>query len=82
MPDLTFLRYKVSDAGVEMEFVNPFPGAGLPTNYTILLTDAELSSVTNLAQLRTLVVAKLQRKIQAAGIASKLDPLIGQSVTI
>jgi hypothetical protein len=32
--------------------------------------------------LRALVIGKLKRKLQADGIASKLDTFIGQSVTI
>lgn len=82
MADLTFLRYEVQDDGVVLEFVNFSPGPGKPTNYTIKLTDAELSGVTTLPQLRTLVTAKLQRKIQASGVATKLDGLIGATVTI
>lgn len=82
MATLTFKSYEVEDTVVEMTFVNFTPGAGLPTDYTIVVTDSELSGVTTLAELRTLVKTKLQRKIQATGIASKLDPLIGQQVTI
>lgn len=82
MADLTFIGYEVTDSGTTLEFVNPNPGAGKPTNYTILLTDAELSSVSTANQLRTLVTGKLQRKLQAANIASKLDPFIGATVTI
>lgn len=82
MADLTFLRYEVTDTGVSMEFLNPAPGPAKTTNYTIFVTDAELSGVSTPAALRTLVVAKLQRKLQASGIASKLDTFIGQTVTI
>lgn len=82
MADLTFLSYEITDLGTELEFLNPAPGAGKPTNYTILLTDTELSGVSTANQLRTLVTGKLQRKLQTANIASKLDPFIGQSVTI
>lgn len=82
MPDLTFKSYVVDDSGVAMTFVNFTPGAGLPTDYTIRVTDSELAAVSTANQLRTLVVGKLQRKIQAAGIASKLDTFIGQTVTI
>ncbi len=82
MADLTFLRYRVEDDATYMEFLWPNPGPGLATNYTIRLTDAELAAVTTQPQLRTLVISKLQRKLQAAGIASKLDLFINQTVTI
>jgi hypothetical protein len=82
MADLTFLRYVVEDDATYLEFLWPEPGAGKATNYTIRLTDAELAAVTNAAQLRTLVTGKLQRKLQATGIASRLDSFIGQTVTI
>jgi hypothetical protein len=82
MADLTFKGYAVQDTGIQMDFVNFFPGPGKPTDYSIFLTDAELSAVATQVQLRTLVTTKLQRKLQAAGIATKLDQFIGQTVTI
>lgn len=83
MADFTFLGYAVDDEGIEMKFVNYFPPAEKPNNYlTIRVTDTELSAITSAAQLRTLVTTKLQRKVQASGIASKLDAFIGQTVTI
>lgn len=82
MASFTFLGYDVQDTGIELEFANFTPGPGLPTNYTILITDAEIAGVSTLSQLRTLVIGKLRRKLQAEGIATKLDPLIGLSVTI
>ena len=82
MSDLTFLRYSVEDDATYLEFLWPDPGAGKATNYTIRLTDAELATVSTQPQLRTLITGKLQRKIQAVGIASKLDLFVGQAVTI
>ena len=82
MADFQFLRYEVEDAAILMEFLNTAPGAGNPTNYTIRFTDAELAAVTTQLQLRTAVQTKLRRKLQAEGIASKLDVFIGQTVTI
>ena len=72
----TFEYYNVTDTGIEMFFLNA------NTRVMIFVTDAELSGITTQNQLRTLVIAKLQRKLQANGIAAKLDPLIGNSVTI
>ena len=74
--------YRVTDTGIEMNFLCPAPGPGQNSYYTIMLTDAELASVTNQAQLRTLVTTKLNRKIRATNIASKLDQFVGQSITI
>ena len=74
--NLTFDWYVVTDDGVQMGFVGPLG------TYTIRVTDAELAAVANLAQFRALVTAKLQRKVQAAGIAARLDRLVGQSVSI
>lgn len=82
MADLTFLRYEVEDASVRLTFLNPDPGPGRASEYTIVVSDAELAAVTTSPELRTLVTAKLRRKLQAANIASKLDGFIGQSVTI
>lgn len=79
---LVFTRYEVTDSGITMIFVCSNPGGGEPSEYPITVTDAELSTVTNVATFRTLVDAKLQRRYRANGIASKLDPLIGQSRTI
>lgn len=82
MADFQFLRYEVEDTGVLLEFLNSDPGPGLPSNYAIRFTDTEFSSVTTQLQLRNAVQAKLRRKLQAEGIASKLDGFIGQTVTI
>jgi hypothetical protein len=82
MADFQFLRYEVEDASIAMEFLNAAPGAGNPTNYTIRFSDAELGAVTTQLQLRNAVQAKLRRKLQAEGIASKLDAFVGMSVTI
>jgi hypothetical protein len=82
MADFQFLRYEVEDASVLMEFLNANPGPGNPSNYTIRFTDAELAAVTTNLQLRNAVQVKLRRKLQAEGIASKLDAFIGMSVTI
>lgn len=82
-PDGHTPAYEVQDypiSGVLMHFVCPAPGPGQPTGYDIFLTDAELAAITTANQLRTLVETKLNRKIRATGIASKLDAFIGQSV--
>lgn len=79
---LTFSGYEVSDDGIIMRFVCLLPGPGEPTDYFILLSDVDLATVTTQLQLRTLVQSKLDRKLRAAGIASKLDGFIGQSLTV
>jgi hypothetical protein len=81
MADFRFMRYDVEDTAVVMEFSGENRG-GEPTIYTIRFTDTELSTVTTQLMLRNAVQAKLRRKLQAEGIASKLDVFIGQSVTI
>jgi ABC-type Zn2+ transport system substrate-binding protein/surface adhesin len=78
----TFSSYLVTDNGIVLTFVLTDPGAGESTEMSILLTDNELASVSTTPQLRSLVITKLQRRVRASGIASKLDPLIGQQVTI
>mgnify|MGYP001612894606 FL=1 len=80
---LIFTSYAVQDAGVQLHFVSPDPGAGMPSDWYVLVGDAELAGATNNAQLRQLVLDKLNRKLRAAGgIATRLDPFIGQSVVI
>ena len=79
---MTFTEYGITDTGIQMNFVCYNPGPGLPTDYTVFLTDAEIAAVSNLAQFKSLVLGKLQRKFRATGIASKLDQYIGQSVVI
>jgi hypothetical protein len=78
----TFSRYAVEDSGIRMFFVALTPGPGMPNDLDIFLTDTELAGVANQPQLNTLVQSKLNRKIRAATIASKLDPFIGQTVTV
>lgn len=80
---LTFTSYEVHDTGILLHFVSPDPGAGMPSDWFVGLTDAELAGASNQAQLRQLVLDKLNRKFRAAsGIAARLDPFIGQSVVI
>jgi len=73
--------YSVTDEGIVLEFLNPDPGGGNESLYYIRLSDVELAAVTTQQQLRNLVTTKLERKIRAANIASKLDQFIGQSIT-
>jgi hypothetical protein len=81
--NLQFNGYSVTDTGVEFSF--DFPTGEMATISTpiiVTLTDAELAAVTTQVQLRNALVTKLQRKIQKAGIASKLDQFINQTITI
>lgn len=78
----TFIDYEMRDDGVNMHFVCANPGPGQASDYYILLTDADVAGVTTQNQLKTLVTSKLQRKIRASGFASKLDPFVGQAVTV
>lgn len=79
---LRFEGYEVTDGGITLHFVAPIPPLRGASDYFILLTDAELAGVSTQAQLRTLVMNKLNRKIRATGIATKLDPFIGQTLTV
>lgn len=80
--NFTFSRYVIEDSGIRLWFVCSNPGAGRATDYDILMIDSELSALTTPTQRLAAIKTKLQRKIQAAGIASVLDPLIGSVVTI
>ena len=79
---MTFSSYQVLEDGIALDFVCLAPGAGEETDYRVVVTNAELGAVTTLADFRALVLTKLKRRYRAEGIASKLDGLIGQSVTI
>lgn len=79
---LVFSAYDVVDEGIRMTFYCSSPGPGEQSLWSIVCTDAELSAVSTQQQLATLVRNKLERKFRSAGIASKLDPFIGQSLTI
>ena len=79
---LMFVSYMVTVDGILLRFRSPDPGPGEASELEILLTDTELAGVTTQLQLRNLVQTKLERQIRATGIASKLDPLIGQTLTV
>lgn len=79
---MIFTDYAVVDTGITFHFVCPDPGPGLNSDYFVFLTDAELAGVSSQPQLRTLVQTKLDRKLRALGIATKLDAFIGQSLTV
>jgi hypothetical protein len=77
---LIFQRYHVDDDGIRLTFLCPDPGPGQESEYVVLLLDTDLAAVSTQIQLRNLVITAVQRRLRAAGIASKLDPFIGQSV--
>lgn len=78
-----FTGYTVQDdGGVLLRFVATDPGAGEPSDYSIVFTAAEIATISTLQQFNTAVTAKLQVKYRAQGISSRLDPLIGRTVTI
>lgn len=79
---LTFTRYEVTDTGVRFWFVCPDPGPGEQSGYSVFLTDAEMGAITSLATFNSALLAKLKRYWRAEGIASKLDSLIGRSITL
>ena len=75
--DLIFTNYKIRDEdGVLLVF------QGDLGDYSIMISNAEIAAITNLAQFKALVETKLDRRINGAGIASRLDVLIGRIVTI
>ena len=75
-----FDSYEIVDEGIVMNFTIIQPGK--PTDYPILVSDTELNTVTTLAEFRSLVLGKLNRRYRAVNIAEKLDPRIGQSVVL
>lgn len=79
---LTFNRYEVTDTGVRFHFVCADPGPGEQSDYPVFLTDAEMATITSLATFQSALLAKLKRHWRADGIASKLDSLIGRSITL
>lgn len=79
---MTFTDYTIEDSGIRFHFVCADPGAGMESDYYVFATDAELSALSTANQLRSLMLAKLNRAIRRNGFASKLDPLIGQTVTV
>jgi hypothetical protein len=86
--EMIFQGYEILDGGINLHFLclDPSDGqptdAGVPTDYYVLITDTELSTISTAAQFKTLVITKLQRKLRATGIANKLDALVGQKVVI
>lgn len=77
--EMEFDRYRLDDAGVVLHFTCADPGAGESCEYEVLVTDAELASVSTMQQFGNLVTAKLTRRYRAN---TQLDGLIGRSVTI
>ena len=82
MATYRFMSYSVQDESIRLDFNWDDATPGSVTEISVRLTDTELASITTQLQLRNAVISKLQRKVQATGVASKLDPFIGQSLTI
>lgn len=79
---MQFVDYTIDDGGINLRFLAADPGPGQESYYTILLTDTELAGIANQAALATLVRTKLNRKLRATGIATRLDGFIGQSIVV
>ena len=81
--DCVFAGYDVlPDGGVRLRFNIPDPDPGFADTVSIRVDDTDLpSSITN-AQLRALVIAKLRRTLRREGFAAKLNPFLGQSITV
>lgn len=79
---LTFASYAVEHGGVRFHFVCANPGAGQASDYYVFVTDAEMATITSVATFGSLLLAKLKRQERADGIASKLDSLIGRTITL
>jgi hypothetical protein len=80
--NLTFASYTIRSDGIDLRFTVNAPVAGQPTEYTIRLTDAEITGASTNEALRTLAVIKLSREIYATSIAARLEPLLGAVVTV
>lgn len=79
---LTFVRYEVERDGVTLWFECYDPGPGQPSDYPVFVTNAELAGITTVQQFGELVLAKLKRYYRADGIASRLDSMLGRSITL
>lgn len=77
----TMVGYRLEPELVYLQFRCLNPGPGNATDYEIALTDAEITSNSN-TQLRTLVEQKLLRLFRPTTLTTKLDTLVGQSITI
>ena len=80
--DMTFSGYCVEDSGVRLNFTAGPRQGGEKSDYSIFASDAELAALSSAADFLTFVTARLNRKVKAAGIASRLDGLIGRKVVI
>ena len=78
----TFTGYEVLDVGIRLDFVCADPGPGQVNNYDVVVTDSDMAGITTQQLFVQLVRTKLERKVRAVGIASRLDPMIGQSLVI
>jgi hypothetical protein len=80
--EFVFTEYTIRDGEIVLFFVCTNPGPGMISNYSVVVTDTELSNISTQAQFLNLVTTKLQRKYRGSNIATKLDSFIGRSVTI
>lgn len=76
---MKFTGYEFTDSGVTLRFLCEDPGAGEQSIWEVGVTDAELASVSNVAQFGQMVMAKMTRRYRQN---TQLDNLIGRQVTI
>lgn len=80
---MTFIEYIVNaDYSVTMVFQCLLPGPGMPTEYPITITQAEVTGINSQSQFTSLVRSKLDWQYRHIGVSSKLDGFIGQSLIL
>lgn len=72
-----FDRYSIRDDGVVLSFYS-----SIGKTLSIFVLDAELQEVATLADFRSLVVARLERKQQTSTLAGKLDAILGKTLEV
>ena len=78
---LHFSEYLVKDGETILAFLCFDPGPGQASEYTIILTDAEMKNLP-LNDFRKLCQDKLDRKLREKGIRASLDQFLGEEFTI
>ena len=78
---LSFDGYEIGDDGVALRFLCADPGPAEESYWLVRVTFNEITAGT-LQDFRDLVLARLRQRFRAAGLTTRLDALIGTTVTI
>jgi len=75
----TLTSYEIQTNGINLHFVSPNPGAGMPTDYYVFISDEEIGVSLTSPVFTKIVQSKIDKLFSGGGISSFLDSNLNAS---